>query len=133
MAITRCAPMISADWIANSPTGPQPHTATVSPGSISAFSARHPAGRQDVGQEQNLIVVEMIGNDDRADVGIRHADIFGLPAGIAAGEVRIAERRRPSGGPSAAATRPIVSDGIAVVAGAILLLLAEEAVAAADR
>ena len=38
--------MISADWIANRPTGPQPQTATVSPGSISAFSAAiQPVGR----------------------------------------------------------------------------------------
>jgi hypothetical protein len=39
IAMTRPAPNIQADWIANWPTGPQPHTATVSPSSISAFSA----------------------------------------------------------------------------------------------
>ena len=83
--------MISADWIANRPTGPQPQTATVSPSLDLGVLRRHPAGRQDVGEEQHLVVLEMVGNDDRPDVGIGHADIFGLPAGIAAGEVRIAE------------------------------------------
>ena len=39
MAITRAAPRWSALRIANSPTGPQPHTATTSPGWISQFSA----------------------------------------------------------------------------------------------
>ena len=39
MAITRPAPSIQALRMANWPTGPQPQTATVSPGSISAFSA----------------------------------------------------------------------------------------------
>jgi hypothetical protein len=39
MAMTRSAAMISADWMQNSPTGPHPHTATMSPGSIAAFSA----------------------------------------------------------------------------------------------
>ena len=39
MAITRAAPRWSALRIANSPTGPQPHTATTSSGEISQFSA----------------------------------------------------------------------------------------------
>ncbi len=39
MAITRPAPSIQALWMANCPTGPQPQMATVSPGSICAFSA----------------------------------------------------------------------------------------------
>ena len=37
--MTRPAPNIQALCIANCPTGPQPHTATVSPGSIAQFSA----------------------------------------------------------------------------------------------
>ena len=46
MAITRCAPNSNALWIAKSPTGPQPHTATTSPGSMSQFSAAiQPVGR----------------------------------------------------------------------------------------
>ena len=39
IATTRPAPNIHALWIANCATGPHPQTATVSPGSISAFSA----------------------------------------------------------------------------------------------
>ena len=46
MAITFDAPMTSADWIANRPTGPQPQTATTSPSEMSAFSAPiQPVGR----------------------------------------------------------------------------------------
>ena len=46
IAITRSAPIRKADCTANSPTGPQPHTATVSPGSMSAFSAAiQPVGK----------------------------------------------------------------------------------------
>ena len=43
---TLAAPIRNADWTANSPTGPQPQTATVSPGSTSQFSAAiQPVGR----------------------------------------------------------------------------------------
>ncbi len=59
-----------------------------------AVLGRHPAGGQDVGQEQNLLVLQAIGNDDRPDIAIGHPDILGLAAGIAAGHVRIAEQTR---------------------------------------
>ena len=39
MAMTRSAPSRYALTIEKSPTGPQPHTATVSPGRILQFSA----------------------------------------------------------------------------------------------
>ncbi len=39
IAITRSAPSMKALRIANCPTGPQPHTATVSPRWIVQFSA----------------------------------------------------------------------------------------------
>jgi hypothetical protein len=39
MAMMRPAPIISAERMANWPTGPQPQMATVSPGWICAFSA----------------------------------------------------------------------------------------------
>ena len=46
MAMTRLAFITSADWIANRPTGPQPQTATVSFGPISAKAAAcQPVGR----------------------------------------------------------------------------------------
>jgi hypothetical protein len=38
-AITRPAPISQADFWANSPTGPQPNTITVSPSTIDAISA----------------------------------------------------------------------------------------------
>jgi hypothetical protein len=46
MAVTRPAPSIQALWMVNCPTGPHPHTATVSPGSMSAFTAAiQPVGK----------------------------------------------------------------------------------------
>ncbi len=70
-----------ADWIVNNPTGPQPHTATVSPGSISALTGGVPSGWQDVREEQDIVVGKIVGDDDRADVGIGHTHIVRLPAG----------------------------------------------------
>ena len=40
----------------NCPTGPQPNTAIVSPGLDVAELGAHVAGREDVGQEQHLLV-----------------------------------------------------------------------------
>ena len=54
----------------------------------------HVAGRQDVGEEQHLLVGEAVLDLERPDIGKRHARELGLPAGEAAGEVRIAERPR---------------------------------------
>ncbi|MNE47146.1 hypothetical protein D3C80_1415300 [compost metagenome] len=46
MAITRAAPMWMALLMVKRPTGPQPQTTTVSPGSIPAFSAAiQPVGK----------------------------------------------------------------------------------------
>ena len=63
----------------------------------------HPAGRQDIGQEQHLIVLDAVGDDDRPDIAERHPNIFGLPAGIATGHVAIAEQPATSAGHRAAA------------------------------
>ena len=64
---------------------------------VSGFDVRilggHPAGRQNIGQKQHLVIFQVIGDGDRTDVGVRHAHILGLAAGVAAGEVRVAERR----------------------------------------
>jgi len=121
--------MIFADWIAKRPTGP-PHGDGVALLDVGIFRA-HPARGQDVGQEQHLVILEMIGNDDRPDVGVRHPDIFGLPAGVTAGEMRVSERgaHRVSHQEPRGVHRLC---GVAVVAGAELLLLAEEAIATAD-
>ena len=52
----------------------------------------HVAGRKNVGQEQRLFVSDAVGNLDRADVGHRHAKIFGLAAGVAAEHVAESEQ-----------------------------------------
>ena len=78
--------------MANCPTGPQPQTATVSPGWICAVFRGHVAGRKDVGQEQHLLVARAsYGHLERTHVRERHAHVLGLAAGVAAGEVRVAE------------------------------------------
>ncbi len=97
---------------------------------LGVFS-RHPAGGQDVGEEQDLVIIHAVGNDDRPDIGKRHPHIFRLAAGIAAGEVGIAEQAADGmavehfGG-------VLLFNGIAVVAGRILQLLAVEALAAGN-
>ena len=37
---------------------------------------------------------QLFGDDDRADVGVGHAEVFGLAAGVAARHVRVAEQAR---------------------------------------
>src|SRR5690606_34035155 len=49
-----------------------------------------PAGRQDVAEKQHLLVGHAVGDHHRADVGVGHADVFGLAARVAAGEVGVA-------------------------------------------
>ena len=51
-----------------------------------------PAGRKDVAEEQQLLVGDAVRHLDVRRVGERHAQIFGLPALIAAGQVRVAEQ-----------------------------------------
>lgn len=52
------------------------------------------AGRQDVGQEQHLLVVQCIGHHQRPDIGLGHAHVLGLPAGQTAIQMAEAEQRR---------------------------------------
>ena len=60
-----------------------------------AVLRRHPAGGQDVAEEQDLLVLDaVVGDHQRADIGKRHADVFRLSARIAAGQVAEAEQRR---------------------------------------
>ena len=54
----------------------------------------HVAGREDVGEEQHLLVGQRVGHLERPDVGERHAHVLRLPAGIAAVHVRVAEQAR---------------------------------------
>ena len=78
--------------MANWPTGPQPQIATVSPVSDLRVLGGHVAGREDVGQEQRLFVGDAVRHLDRADIGHRDAQIFGLAAAIAAEHVAEAEQ-----------------------------------------
>ena len=59
---------------------------------MSHWTSRLPAGREDVAEEQDLLVGEAARDLDRPDVGVGHAYVFGLPARIAAGQVRVAEQ-----------------------------------------
>ena len=90
----------------------------------------HVAGRKDVRQEQDLLVGEAVGNLDRADVGIRNPHIFGLPARVAAEDVRIAKQARRRVAPQLFRG---LSIGIAAFAAGIEAVAAEEAFAAGDR
>jgi hypothetical protein len=49
MAMTRSAPSMKALRMANCPTGPQPHTATIFSGLNVAVFCGHVAGRENVG------------------------------------------------------------------------------------
>ena len=48
--------------------------------------------REDVAEEQDLLVAEALGDDDGSDIRVGHAEILGLTAGEAAGDVREAEQ-----------------------------------------
>ena len=51
----------------------------------------HVAGREDVGEEERLLVRDAVRDLDRSDVGHRHAQILGLAAAVAAEHVAEAE------------------------------------------
>src|SRR3954451_8139958 len=90
----------------------------------------HVAGREDVREEQDLLVLDVVLDLDRADVGERDARVLGLAAGVAAGEVRVAEdaARR-------VAEHLLGHPGvrIRVLADGVELVLTRPAVAARDR
>ncbi len=90
----------------------------------------HVAGREDVRQEQNLLVAQMARHLDRADIGKRHAQIFRLAAGIAAQQMGVAEQPGGRVAPELLRLRPV---GIGALAAGIEAALAEEAFAASDR
>jgi hypothetical protein len=54
----------------------------------------HVAGREDVAEEEHLLVVDALGNLHRPHVGVGHARVLGLPARVAAHHVRVAEDAR---------------------------------------
>ncbi len=81
--------------MAKRPTGPQPQTATVSPGWMSAVLRAHVAGGEDVGEEEDLVVGEIRLDLDGADIGEGDADVLRLTAGVTAVDVRVAEEAEP--------------------------------------
>src|SRR4051812_20313654 len=56
-----------------------------------ALRRRLPAGRENIAEEQHLLVGQAVGNLHWRDVGVGHAHELRLAAGIAAGEVAVAE------------------------------------------
>ena len=92
IAITCLAPSRMALRIAIWPTGPAPQIATVSVGSMSHCTAAcQPVGKMSP-RNSTCSSVSPSGILTGADVGVGHAHIFGLPAGIAAGQMRVAEQ-----------------------------------------
>ena len=80
--------------IAICPTGPQPHTTTVSRRFDVALHGCLPASREDVAEEEQLLVRNALWHLDVRLVGKGHAKVFGLSARIATGQVRVAEETR---------------------------------------
>ena len=72
---------ILAPVMADSPTGPAPTTATVSPGcDLAVEDPDLVAGRQDVGQHQDLLVAHPLGHRVGRGVGEGNPDVLGLGA-----------------------------------------------------
>ena len=89
------------------------------------------AGGEDVGQEQYLLIGQVIGHFARAEVRVGNPHVFGLAAIIAAVEVGVAEEGAAFFGDYAAFGAVVVGVGVFAVAGQ--LVVAEEALAAGNR
>ena len=90
----------------------------------------HEAGREDVRQEQDLLVGQVVLDLERADIRERHARVLSLPPGVAAGEMRVAEDARGR------VTEHLLRHArvrVGVLAQRVQLVLAVPAVAAGDR
>ena len=94
MAITRSAPSRYAFHREQADRAAAPHGHRVAGLDVTVFR-RHETGWQHVGQERAAcsLVIDA-GSFSRTDVGEWHANVFGLPACIAAVQVRIAEQSR---------------------------------------
>jgi hypothetical protein len=130
MAITRCAPRSQALRIANRPdrTG-APHRHHVARLDVALLGGLI-AGREDVGEEEHLLVRNAVRDLQRIHVGERHPHVLRLAAGVAAVEMRVAVD--PGRGE---AHQRLVHPGvrIGVVAERVELARAEPAAAAGDR
>ena len=92
--MTCLAPSRMALRIAIWPTGPQPQIATVSVGSMSHCTAAcQPVGKMSQ-RNSSFSSANAVRHLDVGGVGEGHAQIFGLAAGIAAGQMRVAEQAR---------------------------------------
>ena len=90
---------------------------------------RHVAGRENVREEQDLLVAQGLRHLERADIGIGHAHVFGLAAGVAAQQVGITEQ---AGRRMAPQGRRLGVVRVGALASREEALLAEEALAAGD-
>ena len=90
----------------------------------------HEARGEDIRQEEDLFVAQALRHLDRADVGIGHAEVLGLAAGVAAQHMGIAEQARRGVAPELLGHLVI---GVGALAAREESLLAEEAFSAGDR
>ena len=97
MPITR-APLWRAIRADICPIGPRPkigHRPAL--GNIGVLD-RLPRGRQDVGEVEEAFVGRALGHLDRAELGLRYAQVLGLAARHLAVELRVAEERGAGAG-----------------------------------
>src|SRR5829696_10380733 len=112
------------------PHGPRPeHRDHLAAGDLAKLGS-HEARREDVRQEEHLLVGQVVLDLDRPDVGVGDAGVLGLAAGVAARDVRVAEDagRRVA--------EELLGDArvrVGVLADGVELVLAGPAVAAGDR
>ena len=95
---------LRARRIAKRPTGPQPKTATVSPVADLGQVGAEIAGREDVGEQDRLVVAHLGGQLHESDMGVGHAGALGLQA---------VERARPPRDRRRRPCRPACRSGLA--------------------
>ena len=94
-----------------------------------ALDGALPARRKDVGQEEKLLVGNALRHLDVGRVGEGDAQIFGLPAGVAAGQMGVAEQARRRMAEGRVAERLVAVRALAdreVAAPALLALAADD-------
>src|SRR5690554_1226289 len=116
--------------------GHQPHRAGAEDGQRAArphagVDHRLITGRQDIGHEQHLFVIQLLGKTEGARIGLRHPHILRLPARDAAIQVAVAEQGSPGGDLLLVQNR--ASSGVGGLAGGVQVHVAEEAAAAGDH
>src|SRR5208283_5136536 len=89
----------------------------------------HVAGREDVREEDHLVVGKTLGDLDWTHIGIRHAQVLGLAATVTAENMCVAEQPGGRMSPELFCGLPV---RIGALAGGKITSLAEEALAAGD-